>query len=77
MLLQTRLFRQIEKVRKTVSRMTTVQVELAHISDSAVVGLIDVGVWNECAIDTELYNCFSDHCCFGLANFREWSLVDL
>lgn len=58
MLLQTRLFRQIEKVRKPVSRMTTVQVELAHISDSAVVGLIEVDVWNECAIDTELYNCF-------------------
>lgn len=44
-LLQTRLFRQIEKVRKTVSRMTRAQVELAHISDSAVVGLIDVGVF--------------------------------
>lgn len=36
--------------------MTTVQVELAHISDSAVVGLIEVVVWNECTIDTEMYN---------------------
>lgn len=53
--------------------MTTAQVELAHISDSAVVGLIEVDVWNESAIDTEMYNYFSDHGCFGLANFREWS----